>query len=180
MTLNHRADLHLAGAADPARAQALYQRALEIQEQAFGRDHLSVAITLADLADLHAREGRHAEAERLYLRAQASTRQVLAEDAAGGAGRRLLAQIRVGLGRLYRATGAADRAVDSWTEALALIEPLAAGSQDVATLHVHAVALLHLGRVAAARPLAAKLRATGWRHSDLAELCREHGLIDNS
>ncbi len=177
VTLNHQADLHLAGA-DPARSQVLYARTLEIQEQAFGPDHLSVAITLSDLAGLHLRAGWLPEAEKLYLRARATTRQILAGDAANRTGRRLLAEIHLGLGRLYQATGAADRAVESWTEALALIGPLASGSTDVAALHVHALALLHLGRVEEARPLAAKLLYIGWSHPDLLELCQEHGLFD--
>ncbi len=187
VTLNHQADLYLAReAGGPAidgqdhrahrtRAEALYRRALKLQEEAYGSSHLSVAITLADLADLYTRQGRWAEAEELYLRSQASTRRVLTEDGSSRGGRHLLATIRVGLGKLYQATGAAERAAESWTRAVTIIEPLAAGSDAVALRHTHVLALLHLGRLDQARPLVAGLRALQWSHPDLLELCREHG-----
>ncbi len=184
VTLNHQADLGVTRAArggpgasaDLARAESLYRRALEIQEQTHGRDHLSVAITLADLGGLSLRQGLIAEAERFYLRSQASTRQVLSENGTSRRGRHLLATVRVGLGRVYQASGAAERAAESWIRAAAIMEPLTAGSQAVALLDTHARALLLLGRVEEARPLAAALLATGWSHPDLLELCRRHGL----
>ena len=174
VTLNHQADLYLARG-EPARAEPLYRRALELQEQAYGGDHLSVAITLADLGDLYLSQGRPAEAERLFLRSQAATRQALSEDGSSRRGRHLLAAVRLGLGRVYQASGAADRATSSWTRAAAIMEPLAAGSEAVALLDTQARALLHLGRVEEARPIATGLLAKGWRGPELLELCRQHG-----
>ena len=57
------------------------------------------------------------------------------------------------------------------------MESLTVGSEVVADLHVHALALLYLGRVDEARPLAEKLLAKGWRQPDFIELCQEHGLM---
>lgn len=174
VTLNHQADLLLA-AGDAAGAEPLFLRALEIQEAVYGPDHPSVAITLADLAGLALGQGRHEEAERLYLRAQASARQALNERQSR-AGRVRLAAIRVGLGELYQAAGAGERAAESWGRAVALMEPLAAGEADMDQLHVHAMALLHLGRVDEARPMVEKLLAKGWADPGFLELCRKHGL----
>ncbi len=61
-------------------------------------------------------------------------------------------------------------------QAAAIMEPLTAGSENVALTHTHAKALLHLGRIDEAGPLTASLLARGWRHPDLLELCRRHGL----
>ena len=181
VTLNHQADLLASGpdsgTSERERAEALYLRALAIQETAFGRDHPSVAITLADLAGLYTREGRYGEAQTLYLRSLASTEQALSEQADSRSGRRRLAAVRVGLGRLHQAAGAGGRAAEQWTEAAAIIEPLTAGSEVVADQNVHALALLYLGRVDEARPLAEKLLAKGWSDPDFLALCREHGLL---
>jgi tetratricopeptide (TPR) repeat protein len=48
------------------------QRALEIHEKSYGRDHPNVATSLNDLAELYRIEGRYAEAEPLYQRARAT------------------------------------------------------------------------------------------------------------
>ncbi len=52
-----------------AEAKQFYQRALHIQEQALGPDHLLVADPLNGLADLYGQDDRYAEAESLYQRA---------------------------------------------------------------------------------------------------------------
>ena len=174
VTLNHQADLYRESHA--AAAEELYLRALEIQEATFGNAHLSVAITLADLADLYARQGRQSEAERLYLRSQISIKRVLAAEPGNRAGLRRLAVVRVGLGKLYQAAGAGERATESWTRAVALMEPLTVGSELVEDLNTHTLALLYLGRVDEARPMASRLLATGWADLELRKLCQQHGL----
>ncbi|HEU5378351.1 MAG TPA: TIR domain-containing protein, partial [Ktedonobacteraceae bacterium] len=52
-----------------AEAKPLFQRALRIFEQQVEPESLQVAYALLGLADLYYRQGKHAEAERLYLQA---------------------------------------------------------------------------------------------------------------
>ncbi|MCP3959037.1 MAG: serine/threonine protein kinase [bacterium] len=177
VTLNHLADAHQTTGKYP-RAEPLYRRALAIQETAFGDDHPSVAITLADLADLRARQGRYAEAKKLYLRSQASTRQALAQEPDSRAHRHRLAATRVGLGRVYLATGAPEQAADAWARAETIMKPLTAGSDNVAYLHTHTLALLHLANTEEAQPMVEILLAKGWAHPDFLELCRRNELLE--
>ena len=172
VTLNHLADLYQTHGT-VRRAEPLYRRALEIQEQANGEAHPSVAITLADLADLYARLGRYEEARRLYLRSQASTRQALAREPDSRANRHRLASTRVALGAVHLATGAGEEAHEAWQRAAEAMAQLTSGSETVAFLHTHTLALLHLGRVDEARPMAAKLLAKGWGHPDFLELWQQ-------
>ncbi len=168
VTLNHQADLHRVHG-EYELAEPLYLRALAIQEAA---EHPSIAITLADLGDLYTRQGRYQEAEERYLHS------LMSIEASSRLGRSRTAATRVGLGELYLAMGDTDEAVESWTRAVAVIAPLSAGSDVVEYLDTHAQALLYLGRVDEARPLAAKLLAKGWSDPDFLQLCREHGLSD--
>ena len=137
---------------------------------------LTLRDTLADLADLYARSARREEAERLYLRSQAVVRQILSEDPEQRDARQHLAAIRLGLGRLYLAMGAESRATESLERALTLIESVSTGSDEVALLHIRALALLHLGRVDEAKPLAERLLAIGWRHPDFVALLDHFGM----
>ncbi|MCP4659955.1 MAG: tetratricopeptide repeat protein [bacterium] len=147
---------------DRQRAEPLYERVAAIQE--------TVAIILVDLGDLYTRQGRYQEAEERYLRSLTST------EADSRLGRSRLAATQVGLGELYLAMGDAEQAAESWTHAVAVIEPLTAGSDVVEHLDTHAQALLYLDRVDEARPAAAKLLAKGWSDPDFLQLCRDHGL----
>ncbi|MEE8523268.1 MAG: hypothetical protein V3T72_04995 [Thermoanaerobaculia bacterium] len=84
-------------------------------------------------------------------------------DPDGPLARAELASTWVELGNLERRRGDATAAEDAWQQALALIEPVAAGSEVVAYLRPHALALLHLGRIEEAGPLVDKLLAKGFR-----------------
>ncbi|MEM7350777.1 MAG: serine/threonine-protein kinase [Acidobacteriota bacterium] len=178
VTLNHQADLHrFAAGLDASVAERLYRRALEIQQRAYGREHPSVAITLADLADLATRQGRFEEAQRLYLQAQASAKQAPTTVTNSRLGLRQQATIRIGLGQLYSATGASERAADSWRRAAANMGSLGAGAELVEDLHVEATALLYLGRAEDACPLVTTLLDKGWRDPDLLGLGRMNTLL---
>jgi tetratricopeptide (TPR) repeat protein len=52
-----------------AQAEALYKRALELQVQALGPEHVAVASTLTELAELYASQQLYAKAKPLYSRA---------------------------------------------------------------------------------------------------------------
>ncbi len=173
VTLANLADLYSAKG-ERTRAETLYRRALRVQEEA----HPSVAVTLNHLADLDTRLGRTEEAEALFRRSLASTEQALAEQPESRSAQSRLAATQVGLGKLYQVLGSSEQATEAWDRAVALMEPLTAGSEVVAYAHVHALALLYLGRVDEARPLASRLLAKGWSHPDFLELCREHGLLE--
>ncbi len=175
VTLNHRADL-LAAHGDAAAAEPLYRRALAIQQRAFGEGHPSVAITLADLAGLLTRRGHHDEAEGLFRRSLESLEGRLAESPGNRSLLGIQAAARLDLGTLHHARGDAERAAELWAAAEAALRPFTAGSEAVAELHTHALALLYLGRLDEARPLVDQLLAKGWADPELLRLCRRHGL----
>jgi tetratricopeptide (TPR) repeat protein len=52
-----------------AKAEPLYRRALTIRETALGPDHLFVAATLANLAEMESATGRYDRAAEHYARA---------------------------------------------------------------------------------------------------------------
>ena len=52
-----------------AEAEALYKRALQLQERALGPEHVAVASTLTELAELYASQQLYAKAKPLYNRA---------------------------------------------------------------------------------------------------------------
>src|SRR6516164_126553 len=68
-----------------AEAEPLYKRVLEIREKALGANHLDVAASLNNLAELYRTEDRYAEAEPLFKRAL-----TIKEKALGGEDPRLV------------------------------------------------------------------------------------------
>jgi len=70
LTINSLAnDYDLQGRSD--EAEALYKRALAIQEATLGADHPYVALTLGNIAIVYRNQGRYQDAERLHKRALA-------------------------------------------------------------------------------------------------------------
>ena len=63
-----------------AEAKPLYWRALRIQEQQLGSEHLKVAIVLKGLANLYAAQGKYAQAEPLFQRELAIRKQIFGLD----------------------------------------------------------------------------------------------------
>ena len=61
-------------------AVPLAQRALAIREKALGPDHLDVATSLINLAELYRNQRRYADAEPLYKRALAIREKALGPD----------------------------------------------------------------------------------------------------
>jgi tetratricopeptide (TPR) repeat protein len=63
-----------------ADAEPLYKRSLAIREKALGSDHLDVAQSLNNLAELYQAQGRYADAELLHKRALAIREKALGPD----------------------------------------------------------------------------------------------------
>jgi tetratricopeptide (TPR) repeat protein len=63
-----------------AEAEALYKRALEIDEKALGKDHPDTATSLNTLAVLYHHQGKYAEAEALYKRALEIREKAIGKD----------------------------------------------------------------------------------------------------
>ena len=63
-----------------AEAQAWAERGLVIVQERLGDEHLAVAISLNNLANLYWTQGRYSEAEPLYLQALEITRQTLGDE----------------------------------------------------------------------------------------------------
>ena len=61
-------------------AETLLQRALVINEQAFGSEHPFTATTLSHHADLYQAQGKYAEAEQLYQRSLKIFEETLPQD----------------------------------------------------------------------------------------------------
>ncbi len=104
---------------------------------------------------------RFEQTKKLYLRFQACTRQAWAQEPDSRAHRHRLAATRVGLGRVYLATGAFEQAADAWARAETIMKPLTAGSNNVAYPHTHALALLHLASTEEVQPMVETLLAKG-------------------
>src|SRR5437870_5060886 len=62
------------------QAEPLYQRALAIDEKAFGPDHPDVARDLNNLAELYYNQGQYEQAEPLFKRALAIREKGLGSD----------------------------------------------------------------------------------------------------
>jgi len=65
---------------DLVRAEALFKRALAIDERALGPEHADVAVSLNNLAVLYQNEGRYADAEPIYKRTLAILEKTLGPD----------------------------------------------------------------------------------------------------
>lgn len=158
-------------------AEALARRALEVLEGTLPPDHSRIAAARAELADLLARQGRPAEAQPLLEQALTVQRALHAGNPEDRLQRTELADGLVVLGRIHRLRGDPESGRRAWAEAAELVRPVAQASDAVDPRHTLAVALLHLERTDEARPLVDGLLATGWRHPDLLELTRRHGLV---
>ncbi|KAK8121448.1 hypothetical protein PG999_005568 [Apiospora kogelbergensis] len=63
-----------------SEAQAMYQRALQGKEKAWGPDHTSTLDTVNNLGLLYADQGRLGEAEAMYQRALQGYKKALGDD----------------------------------------------------------------------------------------------------
>ena len=151
-----------------AEAEPLNERALMIRENALGRNHRDVAISLNNLARIYERLGRYDDAEALHRRA------IAIEEKAAGAGRELAVSLN-NLALVDLKVGRPGEAEQLTQRALALQQKiLPAGDADVAqSLNNLAVAYRQLGRAADGEPLlkraiAIKEQIFGPNHPEVA------------
>ncbi len=132
-------------------AQALSERALAIGEGVLGDDHLSIAISLNNLANIHWDRGRYAEALPPYERALAIRERALGSDHPD------VGSSLNNLGNVYMDQGRFAEALALHRRALEIRErTLGHDHQDIArSLDNLAVTLSGLGRYGEARPLQA-------------------------
>src|SRR5260370_15520415 len=62
------------------QAEPLFQRALKIDKQVYGKDHPDIASDLNNLAGLYHDQGKYEQAEPLYQRALAIREKLLGAD----------------------------------------------------------------------------------------------------
>ena len=106
----------------------LYQRALAINENALGKYHPSVAITLDNLARLYKTQGKYEEALSLYQRALAVNENTL------GNAHPSVATTLNNLAALYRAQGKYEQALQLYQRSLVISEKaLGTAHPDVAS-----------------------------------------------
>jgi len=152
------------GGADVSARELLDAGAARISEE-LGDQPLTQARMMATIGRVYRQLGLYDRAAALFERESENRRA-----------RERLAATLIGAGKLYRSMSAEARATEAWERAARLMEPLTAGSGAIAYLHTHSLALLHLGRVEEARPMALKLLRNGWNRPEFLELCRQHGI----
>ncbi len=132
-----------------AEAEPLYKRALEINEQKLGKDHLSVALSLNNLAELYYTTGRYAEAEPLYKRALEIYEEAHGKDHPS------VATILNNLAGLYYTTGRYAEAEPLYKRALDIKEQKLGKDHLSVALSLNNLAELYrtTGRYAEAEPL---------------------------
>jgi tetratricopeptide (TPR) repeat protein len=152
-------------------AEPLQRRAVEILEKALGPDHPTYAVTLMVLGDIWRAERRPADAEPLYREALAISETTLGPGSSDVTDERLrLAALLLETGRSGEAEPLLTQCLDSCSKAAA--RPGASPYLLART----ATALLLLGRIDDARPLAARVFATGYRRRPFSDLCGKSGI----
>jgi eukaryotic-like serine/threonine-protein kinase len=152
-----------------AEAEALYQRALAIREQALGPDHPDVATSLNNLAAVHGATGSYAEARALHERALAIRKQAVGPDHPD------VAASLANLAHAHLATGSYARARASYERALAIREQALGPDHPDVALSLTGLANVHLATRSYAkagasyeRALAIREQVLGPDHPDIA------------
>lgn len=162
-------------AGDLAAAEAALGRARAIQTKVSSAEDAYSAVVAISLARLLVEMGRDFEAGGLLEVAETSLRRRLAVQPQEISTRIRLASALVVLGRVQAGSGAFLQAEKSWSEAARLAE-VGRDQETLGRLEPRTMALLYLGRVAEARPLAERLEAMGCRDPEFLRLSRLRGL----
>ncbi len=162
---------------EPARAATDLERAQRIAEQAYGPGDEEVAFVLVNLACSLIDQDRSDEARRIGERAVDLLERRLTAEPGDVFSRVMLARARVNLGTIEQSAGSSSAAVAAWERALVDVRSVLASPGTAGAREVAARALLLLGRVSEARPLAADLLANGYGRREFVELCRKSGIV---
>jgi serine/threonine protein kinase/Tfp pilus assembly protein PilF len=167
----HRLAVVLQDQGRAREAEPLERHAVEIFEKTLGPDNSNLAILLMNLGDVCRAENRPLEAEPLYRRALAISEKALGPENAD------VADLSLRLASLCQDLGRKDEASALLTRVLEISSKAGArGDTSPYLLVRQASALLLLGRTAAARPIANRVFATGYRRRPFLELCRKYGI----
>jgi tetratricopeptide (TPR) repeat protein/CHAT domain-containing protein len=161
-----------------SEAIPLAQRALANRENALGPNHLSVAVSLNNLAELYRVQGRYADAEPLYKRSLAIVERAM------GADHRDVATLANNLALLYDHQGRYVDAEPLYKRSLAIGEKALGPDHPQVAMLLNNLALLydHQGRYADAEPLykrslAISEKALGPDHPQIALLLNNLALL---
>ena len=162
----------------PAEAEAAARQALTILEPTLGVEHARSTAVWLLLGDLALGRGEVSGAEELFRQSLEASRVRFDEDSSRVNERIHQAAGHLGLARAAAYRGDEEAAARHREDALRLTGSSITVSRDVELRHVHALALLSLGRTAEARPIVEELLAFSWSDPELLALARAHGLID--
>ncbi|MBE9208190.1 tetratricopeptide repeat protein [Nostoc sp. LEGE 06077] len=140
------------------QAEPWFEQCLEITKKRLGEEHLSVATSLNNLAELHRSQGRYSEAEPFYIKALALWRKLLGEEHPS------VATSLNNLAALYHSQGRYSEAEPLYIQALALWRKLLGEEHPDVTASLNNLAELYRsqGRYSEAEPFYIKALAL-WR-----------------
>ena len=120
--------------------------------------------------------GRSTQAAAMVSAALPESRRLVAEDPANAERLYGLVNLELALARIESALGRQAGAEAAWQRVVDGVEPLRETTDHSYLLDSLVRALLHLGRVEEARPVAEGLLAKDWSHQGFRELCERHGI----
>ena len=134
------------------------------------------ALSESIYAKILAALGRRREAVELLRAALPLARRHVDEDPTNIERLYAWASLGLELATIESDLGNAAAAEAVWEEVVDVVGPLHDSTDHGYLLDSLVRALLHLGRVEEARPVAGRLLARGWRHREFQELCSRHRL----
>ena len=140
--------------------------------QSRGLDGMTRSIHASILFDL----GRQDEAAAILRAGLLTARQLVDEDPANAERRYGLVNLELELAKIESGMGRRSAAEAAWQRVVEVVAPLRDTTDQAYLLDSLVRALLNLGRVEEARPIAQELLAKGWTHREFRELCDRHGI----
>ncbi len=160
----------------PAAAETQARQSLAVLQPILGATHARITALHLLLGNLALGRGDGATAEALFQQALDASSARLAKDNSRVNEHTYQATAYLGLANVAANRGDSATAFSHRTEALQLTELPAATSKDVELRHVHALALLYLGRLEEARPVVEGLLDFGWSDPQLLALAAANHL----
>lgn len=163
-------------------AELKYRAALDLARELVARDEANakwrreLSVALTSLGQVLRRLDRTGEALPLLDESLSISRRLAVQDPTNASLKNDLAWDLVQVGTAYSELGDDPKARSLWEAALVVITPLAESTDLAWYRDTQVIALLNLGRVEEARPLAERLLAAGWDEAEFLELVRRHEL----